>query len=154
MHGILLTRRATSSAHGRLSIESAKDRRGVEGRAAFQVQPPDVTNLVHIFTQSTKHPYSVVPEVDRVVESTDKFPCSRPGEGLQIKIADVVEDIIFVACYSPNYKELVFVQHGGMSCSTLWDGPRYCRLRPMGRLEIEDYEVREVRSVLVLATEY
>lgn len=39
-----------------------------------------------------------------------------------------------------------------MSCSAFRDGPRHGGLGPMGSLEIEDDDVGEVGSVLVLAT--
>ena len=40
-----------------------------------------------------------------------------------------------------------------MSCSALGDRSGDCWLCPMGRFEVEDYEVGEVGSVFVLAAE-
>lgn len=56
--------------------------------------------------------------------------------------------------YSPNYKQLVIVEQGCMSCSAFWDSARHRWLRPVCSLKIEDYKVGKVRSMFVLAAKY
>lgn len=88
-----------------------------------------------------------------MVESANKSPCSGPGEGLQVKVADIIKDVVIVSGYSSNYEQLVFVKNCSVSCSTFRNRSGDCWLCPMGCFEVEDYEVGEVSSVFVLAAE-
>lgn len=58
-----------------------------------------------------------------------------------------------MTCYSSNDEQFVVMQKCGMSRSAFWDRTRHGWLCPVGGFEIEDDEVGQVRSVLVLASE-
>lgn len=88
-----------------------------------------------------------------MIESANKAPWSGPGEGLEINVAYVIQHIIVMACYSSNDEQFVVMQKCRMSRSAFWNRTRHGWLSPVGSFEIEDDEVGQVRSVLVLATE-
>lgn len=89
-----------------------------------------------------------------MVKSANKLPCSRPGESLKIEVTDIVQNVIIMPSYASNYKQLIVVKYSSMSSSTFRDWSIDGRLGPMRCFEVEDYEVGEVSSVFVLATEY
>jgi hypothetical protein len=88
-----------------------------------------------------------------MVESSNKSPCSGPGEGLQVEVAYVIKDVIVVTRNSSNYKQLVIMKDSCVSCSTFGNRPRDCWLCPMRCFEIEDYEIGEVGSMFIFAAE-
>jgi hypothetical protein len=85
-----------------------------------------------------------------MVESADESPCPRPGKGLQVQIAYVIKDIIIMASNTSHNKELILMKNSRVSCTSFRDRSSDCWLCPMGCLEIEDYEIGEVRSMFVL----
>ena len=125
----------------------------VKRRTALQVEPPDIADFVHVFAQASVDPYPISPDVCGVIEPANEPPCPRPGERLQVKVAYVLQHIVIVTGDASHDEQLVFVQDGRMPSSTLRYRPRDLWLCPVGRLEIEDYKVREVCPVLVFAAE-
>lgn len=86
-----------------------------------------------------------------MVESADKSPCSGPSESLQIKIADVIEDVIIVPSYTSNDEQLVFVENSCVSSSAFRNWTVDSRLCPMCGFQVEDDEIGQVGSVFILA---
>ncbi len=46
-----------------------------------------------------------------------------------------------MARYPTDDKQLVFVKYGGMPSAPFRNRPRHLRLRPVGRLQVEDDEI-------------
>jgi hypothetical protein len=134
-----------------MAIHDAKMRPRVELWTSLEVKPPQITDLVHVFTQATKDPNAIAPDIGRVIEAADKAPCLGPRERLEIKVADVVQHIVVLASDATNDEQLIFVKHRGVSCSALGNRARYQRLCPMRSLQVEYDEVGQVGSMLVLA---
>lgn len=113
----------------------------VKGRAALEVEPPDIADLVHIFAQPAVDPYPVSPDVCRVVEPANEPPRPGPCKRLQVEIAYVFQHVVVVARYATHYEQLVFVQDGRVPSSALGYRPGDLGLCPVGRLQVKDYEV-------------
>lgn len=59
-----------------------------------------------------------------------------------------------MTCNSADNKQLVLVQHSGMASAALGNWAGDLRLCPVGVLEIENNQIRQVGSVLILSPEY
>lgn len=93
-----------------------------------------------------------LPDVGRMVKSAHKSPWPRPGECLEINVANVIQQIIVLTRDASNNEQLVVVEQCRMSRSAFGNGTRHGWLGPMGSLQIENYEVGEISTMLVLAT--
>jgi len=89
-----------------------------------------------------------------MIESCHESPRTRPRIGLEIKKADIVKNIVIATGYTTDDKELVLVKDSSMACAALGNVTRNLRLCPVRGLEVENYKVREVSTVLILAAEY
>lgn len=103
-------------------------------------------------TKSTQHPESAAPNPGRMIESLHEAPRAGPGHGLEVEVADVVQDVIGLARQSTDDEQFVLVHNSGMSSTALGDGALNIRLCPGVSLEIEDDHIREVLAMLVLTT--
>lgn len=138
---------------GNSAVPSVVGGRGIESGSAFEVKPVDVSHLFGIFAEASKYPHPITPDKCLMIEATNKSPCSRPGECLEVEIANVVQDIIVVPSDSANYEKFVFVEHGSVSGSSFWNRAGHGRLCPVRSLQVEYNEVGEISSVLILTTE-
>ena len=135
-----------------MPVEDAELRSRVELWAALEIEPPKITNLVHVLAEATKDPYAIAPDIRRVVKAADKAPCFGPGKCPQVKVAYVIQHVVVLTCYATDDEELVLVQDRGVASPAFGNRTGNLRLSPVRRFEIEDDEVGEVRAVLVLAT--
>lgn len=87
-----------------------------------------------------------------MIESSNKSPCSRPSESLQIQVAYIIENVIVMPGYATYDKKLIVVENCSMSGTSLRNRSRNGRLSPMSRFQVEDYKIGEVGSVFVLTT--
>jgi hypothetical protein len=92
-----------------------------------------------------------LPDVCGMVKSAYETPSFGPGERLQIQITDVVKHIVVVTRDSPNNEQLILVQNSGMSCSAFGYMSSNSRLSPVSRLEVENDQVGQIGSMLILA---
>lgn len=138
---------------GNSAVPGVVGRRRVESGGAFEVKPVDISNLFSIFAEASKYPHPVTPDECLVIEATNKAPCPRPGECLEVKIANVVQDIVVVPSDSANYEKFVFVEYGSVSGSSFRNRTSHGRLCPVRSLQVEYNKVGEVSSVLILTTE-
>ena len=86
-----------------------------------------------------------------MIETANEPPCLGPCKRFQIQVANVIQYVIVLTSNTANYKKLIFVKGGRMSCSALWDRSGYLGLSPVCRLKIENDEVCEIRAVFVFA---
>src|SRR5690606_661797 len=68
-------------------------RPGKRGRI-LDVDPQQLPSPIHVWSQPSKHPQLVPGNPALVVKSGDKLPASAPGPRIQIKVANVVENLV------------------------------------------------------------
>lgn len=86
-----------------------------------------------------------------MIKACHKAPCARPGESLQVKVADVVEDTIVLAGDASHDEELVVVEDACMSSSASRDWSILSWLSPMCRLQVENDQIGKVCAMLVFS---
>lgn len=90
-----------------------------------------------------------------MVKSGDKLPASAPGPRIQIKVANVVENLVagLSAANSSANPQLVVVETRSMSGSSYRRRPFNVRLGPVRRFQIKQEYVGKMNAAVVLPAE-
>ncbi len=87
-----------------------------------------------------------------MIKPSYKTPCARPREGLEIKVAYIVQGVCLASGEASNNEKLIIVDHSSMSGSAFRYGSPDLRLCPVRGAKIEYHKVGEILPVLVLTT--
>lgn len=89
-----------------------------------------------------------------MVEAGREAPSSRPGPSLQVQVRQVVEDDVALSSNTANNKEFVLVDNSRMAGPAPWNRSANVWLSPSGCGDIEDDNVGEVFTMLILASKH
>ena len=135
-----------------LSVARSEFHGVLKFRAPAKVQPPDLVALLHLVVDTSKDPDASVRDPASVVVTRNESPGARPGQCLEVEVADVVQNAV-VSCLTATDVESVIVYDCRMAGSTTWNWTVKFGLRPVRCFKIEDYDIGKMLTVFVLTAE-